>query len=422
MGIISTLICLLLLMICLKSSKDGMKNPFALYFALWFMILFFSSLHMYGMYIPSNKTYMLITVMNVFFFFGGLIKLPRKVVAGGRAESATLNKPVVYFLIALSLSFKTLEFITALDKLRNGMELWQIRQDAFEVYDMGSGGLILELIKNAVISPFTTVSVPLTTYLIFREPSQKITKMLVVYLVVSNLMEAVSAGGGRLMYIYIAGCLIYSFLFLDKQKIKGIYEKYEMKMKMIFSLLVMVVVMFTILRSGWESIFRQVYTYFGMTPTLLDVNLSELKGAQHTFGMLTFFGIHSYFFRFLNIIGMEMCVPELYETAYQYILNANLFKDVGFGIANSFVSPIYFFYLDGGIAFVALMSTLFGAIVSNSMKNIINNMDERKFCYYCIMMYAIFLTFIQIQTAIPAFMISILFVPLVLKREKLKRV
>ena len=182
-----------------------------------------------------------------------------------------------------------------------------------------------------------------------------------------------------------------------------------------------VLVFVTIFRVGVNNVFRQIYTYFGMTPALLDVNLAGMEYAERTFGLLTLFGFHSYIFRFFSMIGIQWIVPEAYERAYQYLLSGNTFKQVGFGTANAFVSPAYYFYLDGGIIFVIFASFIFGVIVSNAYYSIRKNLNIKTFCIYSLIMNAVFLTFIRIQTVIPSFVISIFLVLiLVNKRKKLK--
>lgn len=423
MGIIATIICLFLLLICLKSTKGGLKNPFVLFYSLWFVILLFSSLRLYGMYVPSDKAYGLICLMNVFFFLGALVQFPRKKhvqVKNSQVifSQVILNEGLIYFLVGISFLIKVTDFLAALEKLRSGMALWQVRQDAFSVYDIETGGLLKEVISNVIITPFNTILVPLVAYLVFREPSKRMTKVLVTYLVVSNIMGAASSGGGRLGYIYIAGCMIYSFAFLDKQKISRIYIKYKRKLRIVFFVMILLVVLFTIIRAGSENLFRQVYTYFGMAPTLMDVNLKALENSQYTYGMLTLFGIHSYIFRFFGIIGFEL--PDIYNVAYQYVLNANLFRQVGFGTANSFVSPVYYFYLDGGVVFVILASTVFGCLISNVITNVRNSMNEKNFCYYCLIMYAVFLSFMRVQTVTPSFIISLVMVSVIFKHAKVR--
>lgn len=418
MGIIAALICIIFLLICLKSAKGGLANPFVLYFSLWSVVLCFSVISLFGMYVPSDKTYILITLMNAFFFLGGTVKLPKKIGIKAKSGEVALNVRLVYLLLVISFVVKFVDFISALQKLQSGMELWEIRQDAFAVYDASNGSFFAEVIKNVLISPFNSIVIPLSVYLLFRETNRSATKILVAYLVASTLMGAVSDGGGRLNYIYIAGCAIYSFWFLDKKKIGAIYSRYKHKINIALILMGTFIIVLTIIRVGIDNLFEQIYTYFGMTPTLLDVNLKVAEGYGYTFGLLTLFGFHSYFFRFLNVVGLPGFVPLAYDRAYQYLLSANVFRNVGFGSANSFVSPIYYFYLDGGYAAVILFSFCFGVLVSNATKMIRGNLNAQTFCYYSIMMYGVFLSFIRIQTTIPSFCISLFMVPLLFKKIK----
>lgn len=420
MGIISTLICLALLLLCVASTKDGLKNPFVLYYTLWTGILFLSSLHLYGMYVASNKTYFLITLTNVFFFCGGLVKLPQKSGYIEKNREISLDTKSLCFFIAVSIIIKVMDFYDAVKKLNSGMELWQLRQDSFSVYDSSAGGFLIEVIRNVLVSPFNNIAIPLVAYMIFREPNRKVAKILTIYLILSTCMGIVSGGGGRLTYIYIGGSLIYSFLFLDKEKVRTVYRKYKRKIVFLSILLICALALFTVLKVGAENIFRNIYVYFGMQPTLLDVNLHELEGEDYTYGMLTLFGLHSYFFRFLDAVGLNMLIPKVYLTAYQYLLNANTFKQVGFGVANSFVSPTYYFYLDGGIAFVIFASFFFGVVISNSMRVIRKNMNIKKFCFYALIMYGVFLTFMAVETIFPQYILTFFMISFIFRKKQKK--
>lgn len=424
MGIISTLISFILFLICCVSTKDRIKNPLVFYFALWTMILGFSSMHLYGMIIPSDKTYCIINTMNICFFLGGLVKMPRKKAKILSKQEIECNERWFFILLIISIVFKSFGFFSALQSIASGAQWWQIRQSQYILYgtDPSSNSLMWEVIENVVVNPFATLLIPISAYLIFRAPNKRITRIANCFTILFTIMDTVSGGGGRLGYIYLIGCYIYSFLFLhDRQKIKNIYKKYKRKIKKILFVSLTVLVFVTIFRVGVNNVFRQIYTYFGMTPALLDVNLAGMEYAERTFGLLTLFGFHSYIFRFFSMIGIQWIVPEAYERAYQYLLSGNTFKQVGFGTANAFVSPAYYFYLDGGIIFVIFASFIFGVIVSNAYYSIRKNLNIKTFCIYSLIMNAVFLTFIRIQTVIPSFVISIFLVLiLVNKRKKLK--
>ena len=134
--------------------------------------------------------------------------------------------------------------------------------------------------------------------------------------------------------------------------------------------------------------------------------------------MLTFFGIHSYIFRGLKTVNMGFLVPEVYNNAYNYLLKAEDFVQSGMGAANAFVTPIYYFYIDGGYPFVCIASVLFGILISTVYKRICNKIDVRNFVLYILSVYGVFLTFIRIQTCIPGYIIAIMLIFIIFKREK----
>lgn len=422
MAVVSVFISLMLLMLSLKLTKGVLKNPFVLYYSLWTGILFLSAMGLYNIYTPSDNTYMLITLMNVCFFFGALVKLPKRKQVGISNANLILNDKLIIGLVAINLLVQSVDFANAVRALLDGTPWWQVRQMAYAVYDINTNSdqLLMEIFNNVIRAPFTDIIVPITAYLLFNEPKKKITKILIVQLMVSTVLSSIAGGGGRLGYIYIIECFILAFLWFGKGISKAFYKKYKKKIWLLAIASVSAIIVVTSLRVGVDAIFKQIYTYFALSPTLLDVNLEQLKNSEHTYGMLTLFGIHSYFFRALDIIGLSALVPEVYYKAYEYILNANLFKQVGFGTANSFVSPVYYFYLDGGASFVGGASFAFGVIISNIYHCWKSNMNIKNFCYYILVMNAIFLTFMRIQTTIPSYIISFFMVSFLFKSGKIQ--
>lgn len=87
-----------------------------------------------------------------------------------------------------------------------------------------------------------------------------------------------------------------------------------------------------------------------------------------------------------------------------------IFLNIGSGVGNAFVTPIYYFYLDGGIMFVILASFIFGIITSIAYKKTIRAINLKSFCNYCLIVYGVFISFMRIQTAIPSYIISFIFV------------
>ena len=65
-----------------------------------------------------------------------------------------------------------------------------------------------------------------------------------------------------------------------------------------------------------------------MSPTLLSEWLPIIKDYNHTYGLLSFFGMHSYVFRFFEKVGFVSLVPNLYNDSFKYLLLAENFKNI----------------------------------------------------------------------------------------------
>ncbi len=105
---------------------------------------------------------------------------------------------------------------------------------------------------------------------------------------------------------------------------------------------VIIVIGFTSIRTNM-SFLKQVYKYFALPPTLLSIWLPKINTVKHTCGLLTFFGVHSYIFRAFDILHLNFLIPNIYNETYAHLLNAEKFLETGMGVANAFVTPLYYF-------------------------------------------------------------------------------
>lgn len=443
MSIIAFIVSSLLLLASIIVSKNKKSiSPIVLFFALWTFILFLSSLNLYNIIKPSSESYFLIILMLIFFFLGSMLKkikenkkindkieiVKEKVQLKLKKEEKQPNhciKPnfiIFYILCFAIILFNIIDLVIIIKESIKGIPMWQIRNWSLEPY--GSNNPILdrrsfieESFRSIILAPFLTIVYPLVAYYFFRSRDKKQRYMLLITSILVLLTSSLAGGGGRLGFIYYFGCFLLSFFIMYKnnQFPKETLKKYS---KMVITILILGIVsvtIFTIFRTGIGNLMKQTYTYFALPPTLLSEWLPEIKDVPHTYGMTTFFGIHSYFFRVLDTIGLDFLVPQIYNNTFTHILNAEIFKDVGYGVGNAFVTPIYYFFIDGGYPFVCIASFLFGCIVSIAYEKFEKNMNVRSFTMYTLMMYGIFITFMRIQTAIPAYIISFILAAFILR-------
>lgn len=425
MNILAFIISLICLIWCLSWKKNKkIISPITMFFALWCFIIFLSILNLYDIYKPSDEAYFLIILMLVFFFVGSFLGMMLKNNYNIENKIRIELKNKLFFgLSFICIILNILDILIIFKLYRAGNPMWQIRNWSLEPY--GSSNPILnrrsfieECIRSMIIGPFATLIPPITAFYFFHSEDKKLKKKLLINSIVVLVFSSLAGGGGRLGYIYYIGCFLLSFMAVNrnKEEINKLIKKYKKNIKLITIFGLIIAAVYTTVRTGKGNLIKQFYTYFALPPTLLSLWLREITNIKYTYGFTTFFGVHSYFFRVFETLGMSFLVPNIYNISFDNILGAEEFKNVGYGIGNAFVTPIYYFYKDGGIPFIIFASVLFGYIVAKIYKVFYNNINVKNFVIYALVTYGVFLTFIRIQTAIPSYIISFIFAKIIFKK------
>nr|MBP3258864.1 oligosaccharide repeat unit polymerase [Bacilli bacterium] len=435
MSIIATLVSLILLFFAAHKRKNALLIPLVVFLLLWTVILFLSCFNLYGMHPASNEAYTLIMIMEASFFLG------YKIVEWSKDTSSRFNDKYVkhlefssiYFYIIYIIGFVTIIFnivdlILVLKQYSAGIPMWQIRNWSLQPFGsenpiLSRRSFIEETIRTVLCSPFTTLIHPISCYYLFNGDNKKRKIMLMLISIIIIATGSLAGGGGRLVFIYYLMCLYFSYKvskITSENEIKKNSKKYKRIFKFAIFVSITSILVYTGIRTGISNTFKQVYTYLAMPPTLLSQWLPLLKVSTHTHGYLSFFGTHSYLFRFLKMANIGI-VPSVYDLSYQYIIQAENFLNIGSGVSNAFVTPIYYFYLDGGYLFVILASAFFGIIISYFYTNFRKQINIKSFAIYLLIMYGILVSFARIQTAIPAYIISFILVYAIFYKKKKNR-
>lgn len=405
---------LLLLVISLKIYAKKPMNPMILFLALWGFIIFLSCLNLYGMDKASNETWILMLSMILFFFLGSVVQKSGRVLVNQNRifkNKHEMRKKLFVFLTILIFGALFYNCFEVMKYIMKGIPLWQIRNWSLEAYgaDSQNGRSFLgQLIKVLILDPFAAIFFPFVAYYFLNPKKNKYRKGLLILSLIYLILSSLSSGGGRLAIVcYVFYFLLAYITFAKKSIVKKINVKKYKKAIITFAIIgVVAVCVLSTLRNGAGTFLREIYIYFALPPTLFDKWLPELQKGQHTYGMLTFFGVHSYFFRFFEAVGLKNLVPNVYNVSYKWILNAELWKNVGSGINNAFVTPIFYFYKDGGILFVCLFSFVFGWLTQMLYRKFTKRLNVGSFILYSLVMYGVFVSFMRAQTCIPSYWIS----------------
>lgn len=413
---ITLLICIFLLFLS-TNKKDNYFNPVFLFFLLWSIILFFNLIHIYGINSARNETYVLIVIGLIALFFGNAIGQNKKLYyfsfAGKSLKEINyeLRYTVIYVLMIISAILLLLDMLVVIKALILGNRLTVIRTWYTATYGKGTNpiearrGFGEQVLRVVLIEPFLTALPILCVINMFWG---KRDKRFLGFSIIILIMNVIASGGGRLSILTYAITFIMGFLIYKRDKRLGwsIVKKYK-KFILLFVCLGFVAVVYLTIKRSSTSVVEEVYYYFGMCIPLFDRWLPIIESAQRTHAMLSIFGGARIPFLIMSKLGSQNY--PTYELALDYILQANNFYSVGARMGNSFVSPFYYLYLDGGIIGIIIGMFVFGYICAITYRKSLVRLDDRKIYFLLLLIQASLMSFIRWQFIGTAFFMSFIY-------------
>lgn len=408
-------ICILLLILSLRKSKN-LYNPVIVFYIVWTIILFFNLIGAYRINKASTITYYYIIVGLISLFLGNIVGQNSKLyhVSFGRKNNNarySVRYSIVYFLMLVSAIFLALDVIEVIKALFSGNSLAVIRTWYTATFSSGENpiearrGFIEQVIRVIIIEPFLCALPVLCAINLYGE--KKNNKFICGALCLL-ILNVIASGGGRLSILTYAFTFIFAFFIYKKRLIIdfSIIRKYK-KWILRFSVVGIIAVSYLTMKRAATGIFEEIYYYFGMCIPLFDRWIPYIQSSTHTYGILGGFGLLRIPFLILEGVGFQ--VPQNYELAQSYIIQANQFYNVGARSGNSFVSPFYYLLLDGGIGGIVIGMFLFGYVSAVTYRKAKRDFDEKKVYFLILLIQAALLSFIRWQFIGTAFTMAFVY-------------
>lgn len=369
-------ICLFFILISLLVDKR-IYSPTVLFNFWWGVTIFVSGFGFFGIYVPSDKTYlvMLVTILAFNFPFLCSLLVPRKnkknffapknvdtfdiYYKDNKVEKLLLILQMFCIVFLINLS------ITVLNMLLSGFNYENIRYAFFYEDTIMSG--YEHLIYNLIVTPIIYFNM---IYVSLKFLKGKYNKLLLVLTILSVGLSSFSSGS-RGIVLEMGLVFILSY-FLQGKKVKFNISN-NFKVISIFIIVVSSLVYITISRSGsdnttLEDIIETVVLYFS-APYIYFEKLSSyaLNDNVLLFGATFFGGIIDILLLVFNFIGLDV------KTVSSYIANHNqLFLTVGNGHTyNAFPTMVYTFLYDFNYLGVIIGPTIFGLLTIISYKKML---------------------------------------------------
>lgn len=431
MGLFSVFISFFFLVLSVLIYKRGLTQPLVFFFFVWLVVCIFS-VYKTAIFPASEEAFTYIIIMLCCVFMGSLafflpdlqlqhsdIELTENY-ASVTGDLKRASMTTIYLLLLVYIAFSLIDSYIIIKNFFQGTQLWVMRSWRMSTYGVDINPLIerqsfLEVTFRAtILYPFQNLVAPISAYFFFNKTLRAKHKKFLWAAVISFFLTIIATGGSRNTIVYFFGCFIlYYVLFSEKEfHIKQRIKKAASNVVVVSTILLVAVclVLFVTNARTNLSVWDSLSSYLGIAPTLLTLHLPEILQSPPTYGFLTFFGLVTYPMRFLQQIGANGFVPEIYTNAFQYVLNAQNFYIISSTglVRNAYVTPVFYFLIDGGMPFLVFASLFFGIVLGRFSRHFFKSITIKKFVYYSLIMQAILFSFVQVPSVQPSFVFSIL--------------
>lgn len=362
--------------------QKNIINPISMYVWIWFPILLLSSMGIMGMKIPSQFAYFIIFLGTLFFAIGycfPAIKCGERKVFKYEINYKLLITFEIAAIIVL-LPQATTSFLLLMKGYKLGHIHSIVTSGDFEMF---YSNRTRDIFYYLFVYPTILSGVIFSAYDVWFGKKNKLLQLCTVTMVALRILQY----GGRapvfnLVFAYAVGGLLRIF---SEKKHNSNVDNFDNRTlfqritKMIPLLILggtgLIYSVVSRLANGFEGVSAMFVEYFAACPVILSEKLALLgDNFVYTCGLFTVFG----FYQFLNkivevvfgLIGAQINLP-FFDILYDKAVFIEKGVDIGSGISNAFVTPFYYFYNDGWLFGVVLLSFIWGNLCKKAYREYI---------------------------------------------------
>lgn len=396
-------ICLFLCVIGKVLTKK-LINPVTVFCGEWAVIIMLAGLKLNGLKSASDSTFLIFLSGSVFFTIGFflLFKSRIRLTIGRRSKYTTdfvLKYKLVYALGSICVIYFMFQFIQVIPLILSGSSLGTIRALAQNKEVVSSfSGKIINAIRVLVIMPFSYAILPVTAMDFWLGKRDKKLLLLCGLILFLRLMSE----GGRISILYFALHLFVGFTYFkdktQKSRMVELLGKIRKSKKVLYigMIFMAVIILWASLSRTTNNFLSVLYYYFAMQPYMFEVWADVVVDRGIVgWGVGSFNGmIFPFLYLIKNILGVGF--PAHFERVYRIILETDSEWQIisAFGTrANAYVGSFWYFFLDGGVVGVCLLSLIYGAIGGKLFANAKHRMSIKEICLYSFYMQSVVLSF-----------------------------
>lgn len=400
-------------------------NPVTIFAVYWTVLSSVSMIGAFGFNVPSDQTFFVVFLGIVAYGMGALIyhlspRIKIKNSIGmqlGEISGFEFKKRLTYTLCVIAIIYLLYRSLLSIRLMISGHSLDAIRSLYFSDDNVGSSSSVLSLIDSFIIKPFTMAIISLSTANFFSGNRDKRLLQLAVIIIMLSIL----INGGRVVILYFVVNLIISFLVLNKKIHLSKKQKRIIKVFVIIAAVALIFVTFQ--RKADVILLEEAYRYFSGAIVQFDARLKLfIQNPEYTYGLASIRGfIMPVVMLLKKIIGFNY--SDTYIRASEIGMNLQHSINIGTNVWMKAFSTLYYFYfLDGGFLGVAFFSFLYGFFSSSLFQKAVKETNLCSIAHYGLLVQGIVLSMVRWQFYLPNYAWSFVFVMLLVKRRKKRRV
>ncbi len=398
-------------------------NPITVFCGTWSLIILAYSFRAFDLYEASMESLLLIGVGVIMFFIGAIVATVMKY----KHKSIRINPSIIedtptpnyiFLLILNAISFIFLIGfgITTIRMLLSGHNFYYIHSLYYE--DAGTVGAskTYQNIFSWYVWPLMDASIATFAVVIQADKKKNKYKNISLIIVIANLFLFTVITAKRSHLGYIVAYIIATYIMQGRRaKLKK-----RTKLAIIAGVLVIIWAFDAISTSrGSESLIRTLYIYFTGCIPHLSIKLSDFSFQPK--GIASIYGFYQAPLLILNSLFHFPFISKIFSSMSELVAVTQRRVLIAPGISfNAFLTPFYYFYLDGGMIGNILLSFIFGFVSTLVYINHLNRRNYNSMINYLLVFFTLYMSMVRIQFFQMRFSLSFLYVYLLFKGNKVK--
>lgn len=433
MGILTITICFGFSILAVVLYKSIM-NPQTLFCGFIGLIVFLSSLRLYGLSETSTLTFVII-ISGIVAYSGGAYlatrvkKIPVKIsniTFDYEENHYTLRKKFIFFLAAFLLLFAVYRmFSLVIPMLRSGYSLDTVRMIYFggeyQEYSYSRLDSIIEMFINL---PFLYAFIPVVAIEITKEKDKReLNKSTLIMLLIWMGLSCIISGGRALIY-NLAVVIVAAFIFSKKKKKHTTPRKKNIKRNVIVTIIIIGIVYMMYLLSihrSRDAVYEfayQLYIYFCGSVPHMSLRLNTIN-IEYTYGLTLVSGFLRPFMLVYKYLLGNGQFPELYQRTINIGATLQSAVTISSGHTyNAFVLPFYYFFVDGHLLGVIIDSFFYGVFCSRAYYHFKRNKTKITEAKYLLVIILIATSMVRYNLGLVYFAFAYIYINFLFKKQK----